>query len=385
MNAKVDAEPSVAHRWPGVPRQRELVRDVFAGARSQIVATLTLMLVLATVCFAILVTTGQAAANEARIVEQIDSAGTRLIALSDSGGESGILPHAPAVLESLSDADWALGLGTAVDVTNPALPAQRAAARIMIGDLPPDLTLVQGRHPRAGEAVVGSGALGPLNLRPGLGNIQYDNDPASQPIAVVGVFDATGPLAHLAETALISAEPENLETLRYVYVMAHDITVVDRLEQVVTSSTPALNPAALTVETPQGAIALRDVIAGRLGAASRQLMAVVMGVGAAIIAVTMVSATSARRRDFGRRRALGASRSVLVATMLGQAAIGALSGIVIGVAAGLGVLAATTGSLPTWQFTAGVAGLTLLLALVTSAPIATFAAHRDPLRILRVP
>ena len=385
MNLKRDTEQTDARRWPGVPRLSELVRDVFAGARSQIVASVTLMLVLATVCFAILVTTGQSAANEARIVDQIDSAGTRLIALSDSGGESGILPQAPAVLGSLSDAEWAFGLGAAMDVTNPALPAQRAAARVMIGALPPDLTLVQGRHPRAGEAVVGSGVVGALNLRPELGRIQYDNDPGAEPLAVVGVFEATGPLAQLDDTVLISSAPEDIETLRYVYVMARDITVVDRLEQLVTTATPAMNPNALTVETPQGAIALRDVIAGRLGAASRQLMAVVMGVGAAIIAVTMVSATSARRRDFGRRRALGASRSVLVATMLGQAAIGALAGIALGIVAGLSVLAATTGSLPTWQFTAGVAGLTLLLTLATSAPISTFAAHRDPLRILRVP
>ncbi len=101
--------------------------------------------------------------------------------------------------------------------------------------------------PGAGEAVVGNGAVGPLNLQPGLGRIRYDNDPAAEPIAVVGVCDATGPLAHLADTVLISTEPENVETLRYLYVMANDITVVDRLEQVVRNSTPVLNPAALTL------------------------------------------------------------------------------------------------------------------------------------------
>ncbi|MFN3866188.1 MAG: FtsX-like permease family protein, partial [Demequina sp.] len=216
-------------------------------------------------------------------------------------------------------------------------------------------------------------------------SVQSDNDPGADPVAVVGVFEATGPLAHLADTVLISTVPEDVEALRYMYLMANDITVVDRLEHTLALSVPALNPNALTVETPQGAIALRDVIAGRLGAASRQLMAVVMGVGAVIIAVTMVSATSARRRDFGRRRALGASRSALVATMLGQAALGASVGIVLGAVAGLVVLGAATGSLPTWQFTAGVAGLALLLTLATSAPIATYAAYRDPLRILRVP
>ena len=371
--------------WTGVPRLGELVRDALAGARAQLAATLTLVLVLATVCFAVLVTTGQSAANEARVIEQIDSAGTRLVALSDDAGDSGILPTAPAVLGGLSDASWALGLGAAVDVTNPNLPAGRAAARDLVGDLPPELTLTQGRAPRLGEAIVGARVAGTLNLVPALGRVEPIGESHREPTPVVGVFTASGPLAHLEDTVLLAADPASLESLRYVYVMATDVAVVDRLEDVLRTSTPALEPGRLTVETPSGAIALRDVVAGRLGAASRQLMAVVMGVGAVIIAVTMLSATIARRRDLGRRRALGATRSALVATLLLQAAVGAVVGILLGTAAGLVTLSATTGSLPTWRFTAGSAGLALLLTLATSAPIATHAAFRDPLRILRVP
>ncbi|QAY71408.1 FtsX-like permease family protein [Xylanimonas protaetiae] len=371
--------------WSGIPRVRDLARDAVDGARAQRTTTLTLAVVLAVVCFAVLVTTGQSAASEARIVEQIDSAGTRLIALSDDGGKAGIQATAPHRLAGLSDTTWAFGLGEAVDVTNPALPDGRAASRAVVGDLPADLAIVQGRPPRPGEAIAGTGVTAVLHLGPGLGTIRPIGAPGEDPVAVVGAFEATGPLAHLNDVILIAAAPEDAETLRYVYVMADDVAVIDRLEAVLRTSTPALDPSALTVETPAGAIALRDVIAGRLGAASRQLMAVVMGVGAAIIAVTMASATASRRRDFGRRRALGATRSALVATTLAQSSLGALAGIVVGTAAGVVTLAATTGSLPSWWFVAGVAGLALLLTVTTATPIATRAAHRDPLRILRVP
>ncbi len=187
------------------------------------------------------------------------------------------------------------------------------------------------------------------------------------------------------DTVLIAGSAQDVRTLRYLYVMADDVAAVDRLEAVLATSTPAAEPGALTVETPSGAIALRDVIAGRLGAASRQLMALVMGVGAVIIAVTVLSAVVSRRRDFGRRRALGATRSALVATLLAQISVGALIGVAVGVCAGLAALALTTGSLPTWRFVAGVGGLTVVLALATATPIATYAAYRDPLRILRVP
>ena len=368
----------------GTPLTAELVRDSLAGARAHLATTLGLALVLATVCFAILVTTGQSAANEARIVADIDSAGTRLIAISDDGGASGILPTAPGRVAAISDVSWALGLGASVDVQNPSLSTPRAGARFVVGELPADLALVQGRLPRPGEAIAGSDAAATLRLGPGLGLVQPTGTGA-EPTGVVGVFRATGPLAHLNDVVLIVAEPGQVQTLRYLYVMASDVTVVDRLERALATSTPAATPSALIIETPTGAIAVRDVVAGRLGAASRQLMAVVMGVGAVITAATMLSATIARRRDLGRRRALGASRSALVATLLAEASIGALLGIVVGTAAGLATLAATTASLPSWQFTAGVAGLALLLTLAASAPIAIHAAHRDPLRILRVP
>ncbi|ACZ32177.1 protein of unknown function DUF214 [Xylanimonas cellulosilytica DSM 15894] len=371
--------------WSGVPRVPALARDAVDGARAQRTATLTLLVVLATVCFAILVTTGQSAASEARIVEQIDSAGTRLVAISDDGGKAGILATAPHVLAGLSDATWAFGLGVAVDVTNPTLPDGRAAARVIVGDAPADLAITGGRTPQPGEAIAGTGATAALHLGPGLGTIRPIASPGDDVVGVVGTFEATGPLAHLNDVILIAAAPDDVTSLRYVYVMADDVAVIDRLETILRTSTPTLDVNALTVETPAGAIALRDVIAGRLGAASRQRMAVVMGVGAAIIAVTIASATASRRRDFGRRRALGATRSALVATTLAQSSLGALAGITLGTLAGVATLAATTGSLPSWRFVAGVAGLALLLTLATATPIAAHAAHRDPLRILRVP
>lgn len=384
-NTPVMTPPRTRSPWPGVPRIGDLVRDAVLAARAQIVSTVTLVLVLATVCFAILVTTGQAAANEARIVGEIDSAGTRLVTVFDNAGDAQILPTAPGTLAGLSDVDWVLGLGDAVDVTNAALGAGRAASRPIVGELPGEVTVVQGRAPRPGEAVAGIDTLTALNLGPGLGRLRPVDAPDGEPTGVVGVFEATGPLAFLNEVVLVATAPQDLDTLRYVYVMATDVGVVERLESVLATSTPAADLNRLTVETPHGAIALRDVIAGRIGAASRQLMGVVMGIGAVIIAVTVLSAVISRRRDFGRRRALGATRSALVATLLVQSAVGAVIGIGLGTAAGLVTLATTTGSLPTWQFITGVAGLTLLLTLATAAPIATYAAYRDPLRILRVP
>lgn len=67
-----------------------LVKDSLVGAATGPVATAISALVVAIVCFIVLATAGQSAANEQRVMSQIDGVGTRLIALSDQGGKAGL-------------------------------------------------------------------------------------------------------------------------------------------------------------------------------------------------------------------------------------------------------------------------------------------------------
>lgn len=92
-----------------------------------------------------------------------------------------------------------------------------------------------------------------------------------------------------------------------------------------------------------------------------------------------------RRRDFGRRRALGATRTMIVALMVGQVCLLATIGATAGAAVGLALLLARGEPTPPLEFIAALAlGVTLAAATVCSLP-AVWAATRDPLRELRVP
>lgn len=370
-------------RLPGRPRPRDLLLEGVANARSQVGTTVTLIVVLAAVCFSILMTTGQSAASERAVINQIDTAGTRMIAISDDQGQAAISPKAVRILEDVSDVSWAFGLGEAFDVTNATLADQRAGARPLVGELPEDITLIAGRLPQAGEAIIGAEIADQLHIPQGYGSVTPVGGGAVVP--VVGSFVAEGPLESLNATILVATPPEDLSAIRYLYVMATDVSAVERLGVMLETSTPANHPEAITVETPSGVIALREVVAGELGATSRALMAVVMIVGALIISVTMFGATTSKRRDFGRRRALGATRSALIVGLLVQTAVGALVGILIGCVGGLLILSQQSGELPAPTFTIGVAGLALLITLAAATPVALHAATRDPLRILRVP
>jgi len=367
----------------GRPRSTALLHEGILTARAQPVATITATLVVAMVCFVVLVTTGRTAAAERAVIASIDSVGTRLVTATDSTGSAGIHPSAVDDVAALEGVTWALGLGPAEDVANADRPsAIGTPMRSYVGPLPDEVALTAGRLPRApGEAVAGARAGAALGLLDGVGAVTS----AGARVAVVGQVALDGPLATLDGSVLRLAEPDTDLPLRYVYVVVDHADQAPDLALAVEAVLPVAEPSALEIETSAGVLALRDVVAGTLGASARQLMAGVLGVGLVLTTVTMLGAVAARRRELGRRRALGASRSAVVVLVLAQSAVAAVVGAVIGTAAGLAVVRLILDATPSAGFVLGVAALALLVTLAGSAPPALAAALRDPVRILRVP
>jgi len=147
----------------------------------------------------------------------------------------------------------------------------------------------------------------------------------------------------------------------------------------------ASDPRLLSVEASADLRQLREVVAGDLARSSRQLMLLVLGVGSGLVAITMSGFVSARRRDFGRRRALGASRSTVVTVVVAQATIASTGGVAVGTTAGLALTYRLADALPTTGFVVGVGTLVVLTTVLAAVPAALAAALRDPVRILRVP
>ncbi|MFF2620840.1 FtsX-like permease family protein [Oerskovia jenensis] len=382
--------------WPGSPHPARLLADGVKSAFAQPVATATAALVIAIVCLVVFATTGQSAAAERAVMDRIDGVGTRLVTAFDQSGNAHMHARGVEDVARLDSVSWAFGLGSVTDVRNADTGGLSAgvALRPLYGGLPPALQIVTGRTPRDGEAVMGVDAARTLGMVDGVGTVT--DGPRSWP--VVGVYEAMGPLASLGTGVLVpspttpapsgpgtSGDTRPPVEARYVYAMATDVTTVDALAAAIPAVMPAAESRQITVETPDGALALREVVAGELGASSRQLMAVVLGVGLALITITMLGAVAGRRRDFGRRRALGATRTAIIILVLVQTGVAALAGTALGVGGGLAVVHHLTGTLPDPTFTTGVATLAVLIALAGAVPPALAAAHRDPVRILRVP
>ena len=369
----------------GRPRVGALFREALASARSQVVTTVVAAVVVAVVCGVVFATTGRSAATEQTVLSSVDLAGTRLITVSDNDGASLLSPQSIGSIASLHGVEWVIGLGPVTDMYPASRPISGTgtSTRHVYGDLLSAVDLVEGRVPGLGTAVMGVEAEVELGLVDGVGGIRPSGSTAES-VAVVGAFRSPV-VASLDTNVLVPSDPKDGGELRYIYVQSTTVEGVERLQAAVGDVLVAGNPASITVSAPQGLIELRDSIASGLGVQSRLQMLLILGVGLVLVSITMLGGVASRRKDFGRRRALGASRSAIVFVVVVQATVAGCVGVVLGSAVGLTATRALAGSLPSITFVSGVILLTLTSVVVAALPPALAAAYRDPVLILRVP
>lgn len=379
--APPDPHPSNLAR----PRPRAWIGESLRTAAAHPGPLVAAAMVIAIVCITVLLTTGRTVATEQAVLDRLDSMGTRVVSVSDNGGTAGMAAGSLEALSSLESVQWAIGLGGVADAHNAALPVDGTgvASRPIYGDLRKAVALVSGRWPAPGEAIVSEQAAHDLHLGAGIGGA---TTPDGIGVPIVGVYRSDPAIRGLNNLiAIVPPETDPQDPALYLYLMARSVGEVDRLASAIPTVLTVSNPAGVMVETPEGLRAARDTIASDLAASSRFLMLATLGVGLAIVMVTMFAAVSERKADFGRRRALGASRSAIVAMVLIQALCSAALGALIGVAAGLGFSVASGQALPPSSFVLGVATLTTVTTMLAAAPPALVASRRDPVRILRVP
>jgi putative ABC transport system permease protein len=359
-----------------------LIAEAGRVARSQPAASAVTALVVGAVCAVILSTTGQTVQAERQVLARIDQAGTRSIVVTDPQGGGGLTAPAVDRIERLSSVEWVIGLGAAFDVRAMAVAAgEPVAVREFHGDLPPLIDATPwSRGPDT--LLVGAHAQRVLGLRIPAGGVSS----ARGDLAVVGAFTAGEPLAFLDRSALVAGDPDDISApVRSIHVLAKRPEDVESLAVAIRAVLGAADPSQLAVETSAELAAVRAAVRGELGTFGRNLVLMVLGAGLVLVALTMYAAVTARRRDFGRRRALGATRGAITALVTAQAAITGTVGAIVGVGVGAGIVWRLTGSLPSVDFAVAVGMLAVLAALVAALPPAVVASYRDPLRVLRVP
>jgi len=367
----------------GAPRPFALIVEGLAQARHDRRFSVGIGLVVALVVGVVLSTTGRTAATEQSVLESIDSLGARVVVLTDGDRKAHVDAASVEAIQRLDGVAWVFGIGAAETGTSEALGGGRVSSRALVGTLPSEVTIEMGRAavaPR--EAVAGEGALATLGLADGAGAVAIEG----RPVGVVGTMRASGVLDFLNGTVLYRQNPDETQPVVQIFLAVDnpaDATAIgDEAQAVIIAD----DPDRVTVEVSSSVINLGDVVSGKLGASARQLMVLVLLVGLAITTVVTMAMVASQRRNYGRMRALGASRSALVVMVLVRTAAAAGLGAVVGGAVGIVVIYSSTGgALPRWEFVVGVGVLAFLMSLVGAAVPAVAAARNDPVSILRVP
>lgn len=365
-----------------VGRSVALIGEAWRIAWSQPVPTLITGAIVAGTCAVILSTTGQTVQAEQQVLAQIDAAGTRSIVIQDTQGTAGITPAAVDRIARLSGVEWVIGLGPAFDVRPAAVPGGRpAAVRRLYGTLP---TVVVTSHwdQTPGTLVVGRDAQHHLALQHPVGGVAAD---PGDTYAIVGWLRADEPLAFLNRSLLAPPDPDPDAEVRTIHLAAATPQAVAAVADASLAVLNPQDPASVGVQTSENLAQIRAAVQGQLGRYGRSLVTLVLGAGLTLTALTLYSSITARRRDFGRRRALGASRPHIVAIVTLQVLTTALPAAAIGTIATVIIILQTTGQAPTTAFTIAIPTLATLTATAAAIPPALVAAYRDPVSILRIP
>lgn len=357
------------------------LREAFALLRRERVLTATVGLVVLGMVVGILATAGQTDAAARSVLSRIDTPSARAIVITDVNGQAGLDGASIAALQTLSGIDWVLGLGPGQDVRNALIPSSSPVPmRTASGDVRAALGVDLARL-SVGSALASTSGAARLGLSQGVGAART-TDLAEYVIA--GTYRPPPWLAPLQESVLRPATDAG-EGPATIIVLAASISSVSALIQAARAVVVAEDPAAVSVTGSTVLSDLQRVVSGELAGSSYAIVLGVLAVGAFATAVTLIGLLGLRSVDFGRRRALGASRGQLLAITLLHVAYAGILGALCGVAASVAALAVLIGQLPGISFIAGASTISILTAIAAATLPAVRAAAKDPVAVVRTP
>jgi putative ABC transport system permease protein len=358
------------------------LREVGASALSQRVSTAMTLLFVLSATAVVLITAGRAAGAEAAVLADIDAVGTRTLTVRVA------TPHddfSAALVDRIAAhhdvVDEVTGFGPVTDVTateGSAPVAMRAVYGSLAGKTLAPMAAVAGTP----QALATSDAVTTLGLLAGRGSV-YGTDGTET--LITGDVELPAHLASMNPVVLVPGQGHAEEPVTTITLVAHKPANLPLITDLVTGALSDLDPTTVTIETSQRLADLRAVLEGQLTRQSHTLVLGILVGSAFAIMVNVWSLALTRRKDFGRRRALGATRTMIVGLVTGQVAIIATVGAVAGVATGTAVIAVTGDPLPPASYLVAVAAAFITASIATAAVPAVWAANRDPLTELRVP
>lgn len=160
---------------------------------------------------------------------------------------------------------------------------------------------------------------------------------------------------------------------------------LELVQALVASALKEVPRDSLTIESSQRLAELRAVVGEALTGQSRAIILGVLSGAAGSVLMTIWSLVLLRRKDFGRRRALGATRAFILVLIVSQVGIIATAGSVLGGIVGVAALAIGRQPVPPLSYLLALCVALTVAATAAAAVPAAWASRREPLSELRVP
>ncbi|MDM4762117.1 lipoprotein ABC transporter permease [Galbitalea sp. SE-J8] len=360
------------------PMARALMREALLAARAQRVGSILTVALVASVIVAVMLTAGRTVGAQQAVLRTIDDAGSRAIVIRDDGG-AGITTAALLRVSSLDHVEWAAAFSNAADSTNSLIGGgPSVAARFVYGDD----TRTLGLPPDATGAYASANALRVLGLHDGAGGITLST---GAEYGIDGTFDPPDFLRQFDPLVLIPEPDATDQPVGMIVAVADSPEHIESLATAIAPLLGAIDPSKASIQTSEALAELHTLIGEQLGGFSNALVVGVLGITGALLAVILSGLVLLRRKDFGRRRALGASRGFIVALLMTQTGIVGAIGAASGVVAALVLLAANHDPFPAGAYTGALALLSFLIAVLAAVFPGVIASVRDPVKELRVP
>ncbi len=360
-------------------RARDVLAEAWATVRAQRVPSATIALLAAAMCLITLLTVGRTAHAEAQVADRLESAGSRVLAVADIKGADLITSAVADTTAALSTVKRSIATTLPVDVVpSPATGGQRVPMWQAHGDLAEVATLIAGRWPAPGEAIVSAGTAA-YGLDGPVGAVATTT---GWELPVVGIFTAREPFTDYDAGVLVAAGPQ--AGLRSLTVVATTAETAGTTQAQVLRLIAASSPQDLRVTSPATLAEVQQAVGADLTTFSRSLLALVLSAGGVLMAIVVLADVLVRQRDLGRRRALGADRPTIITLVVARTLIAATLGALVGTTAAVAITTSSGVRAPA-GFIAAVAVLALLTAAIAAIPPAAIAAYRDPVAVLRTP
>ena len=361
-----------------------VIAESVRTAVSQPVASILTLVIIAGMCASVLLTTGKTVGAEESVLGSIDSNGTRSIVVRAQPG-SGLTESVLQRLSGVGGIQWAGAFGPATDVHNAAIKGgTRVAVRQFFGDSA-SLNIARAPEGVGQVAVASESAMRSLGLTRGGGSVTSDEGVKADIVGTLAVPDYLTFLEPLVITPEQGHAGQAKQPVSVLVVIASRPDLVTPVSRTVQSLLAVDDPKKVQVSTSESLAKLRGLVQGQLGSFGRSLVLAILALSVVLVSTVLYALVMLRRKDFGRRRALGASQGLIVALQLSQVGVVSLCGAIGGTLVALGALAIQHEPLPGMWFSLAIAVLAVAAASVAALFPALVAAGRDPLTELRVP